>query len=326
MNDVFHYPPDLFELLVQTIPLLNRSKENVLLFFKGAGVGENLFSDITQQVRFNKESITKFAICRKILERINKNTERYLRERREILKRVIEFEAFSPCWENDQLKAKGLVSEIQRVVNIKDSFTRMKQERDNEHEKHKKEYEQQLKNLQEHKRKVAEIGRDLNSLFFEPDAQKRGKLLESVLNNYFRAFDILIKEDFKRTGAPGDGIVEQIDSIIDLNNEIFLVEMKWKKDKIGSDDIYAHLGRIYHRSNAHGIFISASGYTPSAIEAAKEALIKNALLVLFDLGEFVKIIEKGIDFKQYLKKKIEIAILEKKAYENNINVQGDSSP
>jgi hypothetical protein len=325
MNDVFHYPPDLFELLVQTIPLLNRSKENVLIFFKGAGVDGNLFADITQQVRFNKESITKFAICRKILERINENTERYLRERREILKRVIEFEAFSTCWENDQLKARGLISEIQRVVNIKDSFTRMKQERDNEREKHKKEHEQRLKKLQEHKEKVAEIGRDLNSLFFEPDAQKRGKQLESVLGSYFRVFDILIKEDFIRTGTSGDGIVEQIDSIIDLNNEIFLVEMKWKKDKIGSDDIYAHLGRIYHRSNAHGIFISASGYTPSAIEAAKEALFKNALLVLFDLEEFVKIVEKEIDFKQYLKQKIEIAILEKNPYEKNITIQEDSS-
>jgi restriction system protein len=30
MDDVFYYPPDLFNLVVQTIPLLNRSKESVL--------------------------------------------------------------------------------------------------------------------------------------------------------------------------------------------------------------------------------------------------------------------------------------------------------
>jgi hypothetical protein len=142
MNDVFHYPPDLFDLLVQTIPLLNRSKETVLLFFKGAGVDEGIFADIARQVKLDKNSITKFSICRKILERINMNTEKYLRERREILKRVIEFEAFSICWEDDRLKAKGLVSEIQNIVNIKDSFTRMKQERDKEKDKQRKEYEQ----------------------------------------------------------------------------------------------------------------------------------------------------------------------------------------
>jgi restriction endonuclease Mrr len=320
MNDVFHYPPDLFDLLVQTIPLLNRSKESVLLFFKGAGINENLFSDITQQVRFNKESTTKFAICRRIIERINENTEKYLRERQEILKRVTEFEAFSTCWENDQLKARGLVSEIQRVVHIKDSFTRMKQERDNEHEKHKKEYEQRLKQSEERKRRIEEIGKNLSSLFFETNAQKRGKLFESVLNSYFSVFDILLKEDFKRTGNPGDGIVEQIDGIIEFDNKIFFVEMKWKNESIGSSDIYTHLGRIYHRTNAHGIFISASGYAPSALEAAKEALAGNALLVFFDVEEFVSIIEKGIDFRRYLKKKMEIAIIEKNPYEKNINI------
>jgi restriction system protein len=57
MNDVFHYPPDLFELVIQTIPLLNRSKKSVLLFFNGAGVDETIFTDITNIVRTNKESI-----------------------------------------------------------------------------------------------------------------------------------------------------------------------------------------------------------------------------------------------------------------------------
>jgi hypothetical protein len=138
MNDVFHYPPDLFDLVVQTIPLLNRSKESVLLFFKGAGVDERLYSDISVQVKQYKDSIKKYDICRKILERINEDSEKYLRERREIIKRIIEFEAFSTCWENDQFKAKGLVAEIRNIVNVKDSFTRMKQERDKEKEIQKK--------------------------------------------------------------------------------------------------------------------------------------------------------------------------------------------
>jgi restriction endonuclease Mrr len=321
MNDAFHYPPDLFNLLVQTIPLLNRSKESVLLFFKGSGVDESIFADITRQVKFDKDNITKFSICRKILERINMNTEKYLRERREILKRVIEFEAFSTCWEDDRLKAKGLVAEIQNVVNIKDSFTRMKQERDKEREKQRKEYEQKIKEVQIRKEKVAQIEKDLSSLFFETNAQKRGKLLETVLNNYFRAFDILVTEDFIRTSDSGDGIIEQIDGIVELNNKLFLVEMKWKKDKIGGEDIYSHLGRIYHRANAHGIFISASGYTPSALIAAKEALVKNALFVLFDLEEFFNIIKNDIDFNRYLKKKIDAATIEKNPYEKYIGIE-----
>jgi restriction endonuclease Mrr len=314
VNDVFHYPPDLFDLIVQTIPLLNRSKQSVLLFFKGAGVDERLFSDISIQINQDRKSITKYDICRRILERINENTEKYLRERREIIKRIIEFEAYSTCWENDQFKAKGLVADIRNIVNIKDSFTRMKQERNREQELRKKDFDNKMKELQERKETIEKIKNDLFSLFSETDFQKRGKQLEKVLNDYFRYYGMLIKEDFKRTGNPGDGIIEQIDGIIEIDNQIYLVEIKWKKESIGSDEIYAHLGRIYHRANAHGFFISASNYTASALTAAKEALNKNALLVLFSLEEFVKVITNEIDFKQYSRKKIESAIIKKEPY------------
>ena len=46
MEIIFHYPPELTQLLIQTIPLLCPSKPDVLLFFKGAGVPESVFSDI----------------------------------------------------------------------------------------------------------------------------------------------------------------------------------------------------------------------------------------------------------------------------------------
>ena len=46
----------------------------------------------------------------------------------------MEFESFDLCWPEDQLKAKGVVTTIREAVNAKDSFTRMKQERDAERE------------------------------------------------------------------------------------------------------------------------------------------------------------------------------------------------
>ncbi|MGN6437520.1 MAG: restriction endonuclease [Agriterribacter sp.] len=318
MNDIYHYPPDLFDLVVQTIPLLNKSKKSVLTFFNGAGVEELLYSDVTTRVNSNPEAISKYEICRIILERINQNNDKYLRQRRELLKRITEFEAFSTCWENDQLKAKGLVSEIQKVINVKDSFTRMKQEREHEQNLRRKEYQNKIEEIQKRTEQLSKIKSELFSLFTETNAQKRGKTLETVLNGYFKVFEILIKEDFKRLGEPGEGIIEQLDGIIEVDNHIFLVEMKWKKDSIGSDDIFSHLGRIYHRANAHGIFISASGYSASGLTAAKEALIKNALMVMFDLEEFVKILDGEIDFKNYLRDKIKAAIIEKEPYKKMV--------
>jgi len=318
MNDIYHYPPDLFDLVVQTIPLLNRSKKAVLTFFNGAGVEESLFKDVSVKLTSNPDSISKYEICRIILERINQNSDKYLRQRREILKRITEFEAFSTCWESDQLKAKGLVSEIQKVINVKDSFTRMKQERDNEQKIRQDEHRKKIQEIQKRKERIEKIKKELFSLFTETNPQKRGKSLESVLNGYFKVYEILVKDDFKRLGESGEGIIEQLDGIVEIDNQIFLVEMKWKKDSIGSDDIFSHLGRIYHRANAHGIFISASGYSPSGVTAAKEALVKNALLVMFDLEEFVKVIDGEIDFKNYLRDKIKSAIIEKEPYKRMI--------
>ena len=216
----------------------------------------------------------------------------------------MEFESFSSCWESDQFKAKGFVSEIQKIVNIKDSFTRMNIERENERKKRSNEQQNKINRILKNKENLKRIKKDLYPLFTMENKQKRGKLLENVLNSYFSHFEILIKEDFKIVSEGGDGIFEQIDGIIEQDNQIFLVEMKWLKDAVSVNDIYTHLGRIYHRTNAHGIYISASGYSPSAINAATEALQKNALLVLFDLEEFVKCIEDEKDFKSYLRDKI----------------------
>lgn len=317
MNDIYHYPPDLFDLIVQTIPLLNRSKKAVLTFFNGAGVDPSIYADITLRLENNPDEIGKYEICRTILERINQQSDKYLRQRRELLKRITEFEAFSTCWENDQFKAKGLVAEIQKVVNIKDSFTKMAQEREKEHNLRKQEYVSKIEDIRKQKEKIMKIKNELFSLFSESNPQKRGKRLESVLNSYFQAYEILVKEDFKRNGETGDGIVEQIDGIIEIDNQIYFVEMKWRKEPIGSDDVYSHLGRIYHRANAHGIFISASGYTPSGITAAKEALTKNALLIMFNLEEFVKVIDAENDFRNYLRQKIKAAIIEKNPYKTD---------
>ena len=38
MADIFHFPPDLMNLLVDTIPRLNKSKKDLIAFFLNCGV------------------------------------------------------------------------------------------------------------------------------------------------------------------------------------------------------------------------------------------------------------------------------------------------
>ena len=111
----FHYPPELFNLLVDVVPLLNRSKQDVLVFFRGAGVSDTTTADIAAHLRSAPKDVNKYQMVRTVLERLNAKGEAALRERREVLRRVVDFANFDSCWPDDQLKAKGLVASIREV-------------------------------------------------------------------------------------------------------------------------------------------------------------------------------------------------------------------
>ncbi len=310
MDIIYHYPPELLNLLVDTIPLLCRSKRDVITFFKGSGIPSGVTNDLVAKVNRDKDSISKFEIARTVLIRLNERGEGSLRERREVLKRVIEFENFSSCWPTDQLKAKGLVTEIRGLVNVKDSFIRMQNERDSERKRRLDEQNAKIKAKENDLRTMESIKGDLFALFGETDAHKRGKSLEGVLNKLFSAAGILISEAFTLRGNDGEGVIEQIDGVIELDNNLYLVEMKWWNDPLGPGDVSQHLVRVFYRGHARGIFISSSGYTPAAINTCREALQKS-VVVLCLLEEIVLLLENELTLKEFLKEKIQAAIIHK---------------
>lgn len=307
MDIVFHYPPELTQLLIDTIPLLCRSKRDLLLFFKGAGVPQKLWIDLEERVRRDREGISKFEIVRAVLTRLNERGEPALRERREVLKRVVEFEDYSTCWPSDQLKAKGLVAEIRRVVDVKDSFIRMKQERDRERQQRTAQAEKAARAARERQGTIESIKNDLFGLFRETNPQKRGKELESVLNRLFKTDGMLVREAFTVSGRPGEGIIEQIDGVVEIDGQLYLVEMKWWKEPIGKAEISRHLVTVYHRGQTRGICISQSGFTSGAIAICKEGLIRS-VFVLCELEEVVRLLERGDDHREFWRTKIHAAM------------------
>lgn len=312
---VFHYPPEVLQLLKDTIPLLCRSKKDVLLLFRGAGVPDSLTADLRKRVETDSTSISKFEITRDVLEALNAKKDSHLRELREIVRRVTQFEDFSTCWEGDQLRAKGLVAEIRRVVAVKDAFTRMQLERDREAEKAKAEVEQRARAARERREKIQAVAKDLYALFNEADAAKRGKALEGVLNRLFEAYGILVREAFTVKGLGGEGIIEQIDGVVDIDGHIYLVEMKWCNEPVGQSEISPHLVRVYGRgAQARAIFISYSGYTAAAIDVCRQALAGGALVALCTLKEIVSVLEKheqGADLCAMLRGKVHAALLDR---------------
>lgn len=316
----FHYPPELFNLLVDVLPLLNRSKRDVLVFFRGAGVPDSMTSDIAARLRATPKDVNKYDMVRTVLERLNAKGESALRERREVLRRVVDFTNFDTCWPDDQLKAKGLVASIREVVNQKDAFTRMNNAREEERQARLAEAQRVATEKRERSSKIEAAKQELYSLFGAAiTAQERGKKLETALNNLFQAYGVLVHKAFHLVGEAGEGIVEQIDGVIELAGVLYFVEMKWYRNPVGKPEISEHLVRLMSRAEVRGIFISASDYTEPAIHTVREFL-QHKVLVLATLQEFVRLLEQQQDLAEFLARKVQAAQIYKNPYFRPLDV------
>ena len=318
-DDRFHYPPDIFSLLVDTIPLLCKGKDDVILFLRGAGVPNDDLEEMATKVLADRRSVSKFAIVRNVLEKLNKRGDAGLRSRREVIKRVVEFEHFSMCWENDVYKAKANVGDLARIVNHRDSFTRMNQQREAAQAEVAARARVEREAVAVKRRKIEDVRTRLNSLFgMDGEPHKRGKLLEGVLNDLFRAYGISVREDFKRKDPTGTVVVEQIDGVIEFESHIYLVEMKWLRDPVGVSKLGSHMMRLFARDGVRGIFISSSDFASSAIaECVTHSATKTMALVT--LREIVMLLMNERDLVSLLREKVRAAILDKKPFIEILN-------
>lgn len=314
MESEYHYPPEVFNLLVDTIPLLCKSKNDVIIFFKGSGVSSVHLNELENKLSADRKSINKYEIVRTVLQKINERGDSDLRARREIIKRIVEFEQFSTCWPNDQMKAKGCVAELRSIVNVKDSFTKMNIERKREKDEKLSEKKLAAENIKKKKQEIENLKREFFLLFsLENKPQERGKHLEKVLNNLFKIYGILIKEDFKRKSPDCAGVIEQIDGVVEFDGNIYIVEMKWVKDPIGVDKIAQHLVRLFNRGDARAIFITSNGYADTTIAECREVLSQKTIS-LCTLQEIVFLLENQGDLVKLLRKKVSAATVDKEPF------------
>ena len=289
-DDAYHFPPDLLDLLIDTIPLLCRSKQDVLTFFRGCGVAHVTMADLQQQVIADRNAINKYAITRSILTRINEGGDRNLGQRRQVIKRVTEFQDFSSCWPADQLKAKGLVASIRELVNAKDIVTRISQERDSDRQKHlrKQAAAAEAKRLRRTERD--ELRRRLAALRLMSNPRERGLAFEAVLNAIFKLDGLSVREAFTLNTEDGH-VGEQIDGLIVLDGHPILVEAKWHTAPLGVNDVCRHLVRVYGRpAGVHGLIVSASDFATPAVEECKRALTEHVFM-LAEVNEILMLLE-----------------------------------
>jgi hypothetical protein len=247
-------------------------------------------------------------LTREVLTFINELGDAGLAARRQVIKRVSEYDDFSSCYPDNQLKAQGAVRIVAQLVQRKDAFTRIQNAHEQEMKQHREVKRAELAAREATRAALANVRSDLFALFAERDPHVRGKALESILNRLFDASGVLVREAFTIARPNGVGVVEQIDGAITLDGRLYLVEMKWWSEPLGRAEVASHLVSVYGRGEAGGIMISASGYHPSAIEDYKTALSQRTV-VLAELKEIVDLLSMELPLVGMLRAKVRQATL-----------------
>jgi restriction system protein len=309
-EEIYQYPPELMAALIEAIPLVCKSKRDVLSFFRGAGVDQRYIAGYEAALRQDREAAKKHPTTRELLTLVNERPgDEWLRVRREIVKRIVEFENFEQAWPQEQTAARGAVAKVRDIQHRKDSFTRMKDERDRE----RREYRAGLQRKIDKERQKAEQREKLRGafgkLFTTTDPYVRGKAFETVMNDLFEFEGISIRKAFS-LAVDDLGIVEQIDGVVEIDGVLYLVEAKWWSGKLGPGDIAQHMVRVYSRGHVRGIFIVEPGYTDAAVLSVANSL-NQALFVLATISEFYQMFAAEESIMHWLKRKIQIAQIDR---------------
>ena len=115
----------------------------------------------------------------------------------------------------------------------------------------------------------------LDRLLASKKFQKRGYLLQDLLNDAFKVFCIPAIESFTRNKRG-----EQIDGAFELDGRNYLVECKWQKKR--SD--YQQVGRLVTKlslSGGHpmGVFLSINGWSRHVPRLLKQDPLKRVILM-----------------------------------------------
>ncbi len=127
------------------------------------------------------------------------------------------------------------------------------------------------------------------------DRQRRGYLLQELLNRLFDAYGIPVFRSFQRN----DG-AEQVDGAFRLDSWFYLVECRWRRkpaDVRDLDGLLAQVERSGHQSM--GLFLSIYGFSQNVPAVLKQNVRKS--IVLMDGHVLRTILTQEIDLEDYLK-------------------------
>jgi restriction system protein len=300
---------------VTAITNLVYAKQAVIDLFRGAGVPMSLLQDFQDQLRVNKDAVKKAILARTAIQRMNEagDADWAVRMRRELVRRVVEWKDYTTCPPNCGDIARGAVAAVKEIVGQYDFVTEIRQERD-------RLTAQNLRKVGEERQALAQKVEELDSIKTEfcrcfglSNPQERGRAFERVMNHLFAHEKMEARESFTLRNTEGVPL-EQIDGSIALEGYVYLIEIKWWEEPVGQKEMGAFGMKVFGRNTeqVRGIFISASPYTPGAVESAQFAFSQKRPILLMTLKEFFDALQANTSVRQLILDRVRLMLDEKR--------------
>ncbi len=134
---------------------------------------------------------------------------------------------------------------------------------------------------------------DLSTL---DNRQEAGYRLEKLLSRLFEISGLNSRSPFKVCG-------EQIDGSVEIDNNIYLIEVKWTSHPINESDLLVFRGKIEGKSSfTRGMFLAINGFTKESIKALTTGKQPNFFLI--DGYDLSLVLEGKYSLEELLKYKI----------------------
>jgi hypothetical protein len=251
----------------------------------------NTLSDTRILGRLNWDDY-KRNIVDQLVNFLARNQDKYLDDLLNLIKAVCAINDFSHLrrLEDGDEKARRADSAVKALRKLSQTHIQLFEEKRKADER-RDEYSDQIEQVRALHNKLDQLNTRYQKLSTSENPQQRGYELEILLNELFDLFDLDPKASFKLTG-------EQIDGAYTFENIDYLMEAKWQKEPVRSNDLDGLAGKVKRKlDNTLGLFISINGFSTEAITTHTSG---RQVLILMDGSDLSAVLEGRIDLPELL--------------------------
>ncbi|QLY30416.1 restriction endonuclease [Nocardia huaxiensis] len=246
-----------YQALRNALPVVFWYKERTLQPFLKAAFRED--PSVLRGLDFKGE--TKWVIVGKLVDRLLEQEASYQKATIHLMLEVANMTRFVDLEQLEDAdvkiaKARAAVAELKRHTEVFELLLTEKQ----------RVAAQQavLKQQIESQQKFEQTLRTMHSHFIhmhgDPNPQARGKAFEGFLNHLFGLFDLNPRTEYILDR-------EQIDGAFTLEGNDYIVEAKWRKDKLTREQADAFAAKVHRKAtSSFGLIISVMGFTKDAVD------------------------------------------------------------